>query len=76
MFSIKQSKGAFENSLVITDYFSRFAQAKPCKNQTAYTTAIVLYDNFFIHYSFPEKNYTVTKGEFYNQRSLKNSVSS
>lgn len=27
----------------------------PCKNQTAHTTAKVLYDNFFLHYSFPEK---------------------
>lgn len=53
--SLEQSKGGFENILVITDHFTRFAQALPCKNQTAHTTAKVLYDNFFFHYSFPEK---------------------
>lgn len=53
--SLEQSKGGFENILVITDHFTRFAQAIPCKNQTAHTTAKVLYDNFFLHYSFPEK---------------------
>lgn len=52
---LEQSKGGFENILVITDHFTRFAQAIPCKNQTARTTANVLYDNFFLHCSFPEK---------------------
>ena len=40
---------------MITDHFTRFAQAIPCKNQTAHTTAKALYENFFLHYSFPEK---------------------
>lgn len=53
--SLKQSKGGYENILVINDHFARFAQAIPCKNQTAHTTAKALYENFFLHYSFPEK---------------------
>jgi hypothetical protein len=40
--SIEMSKGGLENILTITDHFTRFAQAKPAKNQTAYTTAEVL----------------------------------
>jgi transposase InsO family protein len=53
--SLEASKGHFENILVITDHFSKYAQAVPTKNQTARTTARALYNNFFIHYGFPAK---------------------
>ncbi len=52
------SKGGIENLLVVTDHFSKYAQAYPCKNQTALTTAHVLYENFFLHYGFPAKLYS------------------
>ena len=52
--SLERSKGGVENILVITDHFSRFAQAIPTRNQTAKTTARVLFDNFIVHYGFPE----------------------
>ena len=41
--------------LVITDHFSRYAQAIPTRNQTAQTTAKVLFENFFVHNGFPAK---------------------
>ena len=47
------SKGGYEDVLVITEHFSRYSQAIPTKNQTAYTTAKALYEHFFIHYGFP-----------------------
>ena len=50
---LDRSKSGYEDVLVITDLFSRYAQAIPTKNQTAYTTAKALYENFFIHYGFP-----------------------
>lgn len=53
--SLEQSKGGYENILVVTDHFTRYAQAFPTKNQTAQTTARVLYDNFFVHYGFPAR---------------------
>ncbi len=53
--SLEASKGGIENVLVITDHFSRYAQAYPTKNQTAKTTARVLYDNFVVHYGFPAR---------------------
>ena len=53
--SIEPSKGNIENVLVITDHFTRYAQAYPSKTQTAQATAEVLWENFFIHHGFPEK---------------------
>lgn len=53
--SLEASKGGIENVLVITDNFTRYAQAFPTKNQTAHTTAKVLYEKFIVHYRFPDK---------------------
>ena len=53
--SLEPSKGGHESILVITDHFTRLAQAIPTRNQKATTTARALFDNFFIHYGFPGK---------------------
>lgn len=53
--SLERSKGGFENILVLTDHFSRYAQAFPTRNQTAKTTARILFDNFVVHYGFPAR---------------------
>ena len=52
---LERSKGGTENILVITDHFTRYAQAIPTRNQSAYTTAKALYENFFVHYGFQAK---------------------
>ena len=52
---LERSKGGIENILVITDHFTKYAQAIPTRNQSAYTTAKALYENFFVHYGFPAK---------------------
>ena len=51
--SLERSKGGIENVLVITDHFSHYAQAFPTQNQTARTTARILFDQFIVHYGFP-----------------------
>jgi hypothetical protein len=52
---IEPSKGGIENVLVIVDHFTRFAQAIPCRNQTAAITAKALYEGYFRYYGFPEQ---------------------
>ena len=52
---IEPSKGNIENVLVITDHFTRYAQAFPSKTQTALATAKLLWNNFILHSGFPSK---------------------
>ena len=52
---IEPSKGNVENVLIVTDHFTRYAQAFPSKSQTALATAKLLWNNFILHYGFPEK---------------------
>lgn len=53
--SLERSKGGFEHIMVVTDHFTRYAQAYPTKNQTAKTTAKVLFEQFIVHYGFPSR---------------------
>ena len=53
--SLERSKGGIENILVITDHFSRYAQAISTRNQTAKTMPRVLFDNFIVHYGYPAR---------------------
>ena len=43
------------NILIITDHYSRFAQAIKTPNQTALATAQAAWDHFFSKYGFPDK---------------------
>ena len=52
---IEPSKGNVENGLIITDHFTRYAQAFPSKTQTGLATAKLLWNNFLLHYGFPSK---------------------
>ncbi|KAK7879131.1 hypothetical protein WMY93_034090, partial [Mugilogobius chulae] len=41
--------------LVITDHFTKYAVAVPTADQKSKTVAKALWNNFFIHYGFPER---------------------
>lgn len=43
------------NVLVITDHYTRYAQAFPTKDQKASTVAKVLWEKYFIHYGLPRR---------------------
>ena len=51
---LEPSRGV-ENILVVTDHFTKYSQAYPTRNQTARTTAKVLFENYFVHYEFPKR---------------------
>ena len=52
---LEPGKGLEENVLVITDHFTRYAQAYVTRTQMAQTMANTLWDKFIVHYAFPEK---------------------
>ena len=68
--SLERLKGGYENILVITDHFSRYAQAIPTRNQTAHTTAPDLFENYFVHYGFPTKHQS-DKGANFESKEIK-----
>ena len=43
------------NILIVTDHFTRYALAYITSSQKASGIARTLWDNFFVHYGFPEK---------------------
>ena len=47
--TLEPCKGKIESVLVVTDHFTRYAQAYPVRNQTAKTTAKVLWEHFLRH---------------------------
>ena len=53
--ALETSKGGYQNILVMTDHFTRYAVAVPTRNQTAKTTAEVFFNNFVIHYGLPKR---------------------
>lgn len=53
--SLELDRSNFKDILVITDHFTKYAVAIPTANQKARTIAQALWDNFIIHYGFPER---------------------
>lgn len=52
--TLETSKGGYQYVLVLTDHFTRYAQAIPTRNMTAKTTADAIYNHFVIHYGMPQ----------------------
>ena len=50
-----QEKTVVKNVLVVVDHFTRYVQAFVTRNQTARTTAGVLYNEYFSVFGFPQR---------------------
>nr|XP_055033931.1 uncharacterized protein LOC129422186 [Misgurnus anguillicaudatus] len=53
--SLEPDSKGISNVLVITDHFTRYAQAFPTRDQRAVTVAKVLVEKFFVHYGLPSR---------------------
>uniref|UniRef100_A0A3B3H990 Gypsy retrotransposon integrase-like protein 1 n=1 Tax=Oryzias latipes TaxID=8090 RepID=A0A3B3H990_ORYLA len=53
--SLEPDRSNKKDILVITDFFTKYAVAIPTTNQKAKTVAKCLWENFIVHYGFPEK---------------------
>ncbi len=51
--SMEPDAGGIGNVLVVTDHYTRYAQAFPAKNQNALTVAKILVQKYFVHYGLP-----------------------
>ena len=54
------------NILIVTDYFLRYAEAYVMPKQTAVVVAQTLWENFLVHYGWPEKILTDQGKSFEN----------
>ena len=52
---LDHGRGRIEDVLVMTDVFTRIAQAVPCRNQNAVVVAKVLQDHWFAYYGIPNR---------------------
>lgn len=53
--SLEPDSQGFANILVVTDHFTRYAQAFPAKDQRASTVAKILCERYFVHYGLPAR---------------------
>lgn len=64
---LETSKGGYNNVLVITDHYTKYAIAVPTKNSTAKTTADAFFNNFVVHYGLPTRIHTDQGPNFESQ---------
>lgn len=63
------SKGV-ANVLVVTDHYTRYAQAFPTKDQKSVTVAKVLWEKYFVHYGLPARIHS-DQGRDFESRLIK-----
>lgn len=65
--TLEESKGGYQHVLVMTDHYTRFAQAIPTKNMTAKTNAEALFNNFINYYGIPTRIHSDQGANFESQ---------
>ena len=67
---LDSGRGNYEDVLVMTDSFTKFAVAAACKDQTAATVARVLRDQWFVRYGVPAQIHS-DRGSNFESRLVK-----
>ncbi|KAJ7986493.1 hypothetical protein DPEC_G00340450 [Dallia pectoralis] len=65
--SMEPDSAGICNVLVVTDHFTRYAQAFPSRNQKAQTVAKILVDKYFLHYGLPARIHSDQGRDFESQ---------
>lgn len=66
-WSAEDSHNKSVDVLVVTDHFTRMAQAFPCRDQSAKQVARVLWDKYFCVFGFPERIHSDQGASFESQ---------
>ena len=64
---LEQDRSGAQYILVITDHFSRYAQAYPTKDKSSRTVARLLWEKYFLHYGLPTRLHSDQGREFDNK---------
>ena len=64
LIGLKRNPNKDINVLVVTDHFTRYAQAFVTTSQTALVVAQTLYKDYLVHYRWPEKLHSDQGGNF------------
>ena len=64
---LDKGKGGYEDVLVMTDVYTKLAQAVPCRDQRAVTVAEVLRDHWFTKYGIPNRLHSDQGANFEGQ---------
>ncbi|XP_030611439.1 uncharacterized protein LOC115798655 [Archocentrus centrarchus] len=65
--SVEPDSKNMKDILVITDHFTKYAVAIPTRNQKATTVAKCLWEQFLVHYGFPERLHSDQGRDFESQ---------
>lgn len=65
--SIEPDSKGIAHVLVVTDHYTRYAQAFPTRDQKALTVAKVLFEKFFVHYGLPARIHSDQGRDFESQ---------
>lgn len=72
--SMEADSRGISNVLIVTDHFTRYAQAFPSRNQKALTVAKILFEKYFVHYGLPARIHS-DQGRDFESRLIKELLS-